>query len=81
MAGGGSAVSTSATHIGEVAAGPAVGGIEDDRRCVEQAEIAVQPGDRRLDDAGGPAVAAVRPVRSDRNRIEVRCFVQAQAPR
>ena len=57
--------------IGEVAAGAAVGGVEDDWRGIEQAEVLVQPRDRRFDHLRRSAVASVRPVRADRDGVEV----------
>lgn len=57
--------------VGEVAPGIAMRGVEDDLRGVKQSELLVQPGDRRLDDARGAPVAAVRSVRADRDGVEV----------
>ena len=58
-------------RIGEIAPGAAVRGVEHDRRGIEQAEVAVEPRDRRLDHAGRPAMASVRPVRADRDGVEL----------
>jgi uracil-DNA glycosylase family 4 len=57
--------------IGEVPAGATVGCIQDDRRRVEQAEVLIEPGDRGFDDALRTAVAAVWPVRSDCDGVEL----------
>ena len=57
--------------IGEVSPGSSVSRIEHDRRGVEQAEVLIEPGDRRLDYAGRAAEAAVRAIGSDRDRVEV----------
>ena len=57
--------------IGEIAAGSAVGRVEDDRGSIEQPEILVEPGNRGLDHPGGTAVPAVRAVRPDRNGVEI----------
>ena len=59
--------------IGEIAARTAVRGIEDDRRGVEQPKLLVKPGDRRFDHMRRTAMAAVRPVRPDRDGVGVRC--------
>ena len=45
--------------------------IQDDRRRVEQAEIRIETRDRSFNDARGPAMTAVGPVRSDRDRVKV----------
>src|SRR6185312_1761926 len=57
--------------IGEVPAGPSMGGIEDDRRGIEEAEFLIEASDRCFDDAGGSAVPAMWPVRPDRDRVEI----------
>ena len=67
--------------IGEIAAGAAMRRVEDDRRGVEQAEVFVQLGDRGLDHAGRAPVAAVGPVGSDRDGVEVRAFGQSTSVR
>jgi len=59
--------------IGEIAAGPAVGWVEDDRGRVEQPKILIQPRNRSFDDARRSAVAAMRAVRTDRDCVELRC--------
>src|SRR4051794_10852532 len=68
-------------RVGEIAAGSAVRRIEHDRRGIEQAEVLVEPGNRRLDDAGWSAKAAVRTVRPDPNGVEVRCVLHRCSPR
>ena len=62
--------------IGELPPGSAMRLVENDGRSVEQAESATQARDRSLDDARGAAEGAVRPVRSDRDCIEVGRLVQ-----
>ena len=57
--------------IGKIAPSATVGGIEDDRRGIEQAKLLIEPGDRRLDHACGPAEPAMRAVRTDGDRVEV----------
>ena len=64
-------------RIGKVAPGAASGAVEDDRGGVEQAELQIQPRDRRRDDAGRRAVAAMRPVGSDRHRVKERRLGQS----
>ena len=59
-------------RIGEVAARWPVRRIEQDWRRGEQAEVALQPCDGGFNDSAGPAEAAVRAVRADRNRVEGR---------
>src|SRR5260221_9664887 len=57
--------------IGEIASGATMRRVEEDGRRIEQFELLVQARNRGFDDARGPAEAAVRPVRSDRDGIEV----------
>ena len=45
--------------IREVPAGASMGGIEDDRRGIEEAEFLIEASDRCFDDAGGSAVPAM----------------------
>jgi uracil-DNA glycosylase len=68
-------------RIGEVASAAAERPIEDDGRRVEQAEVLVEPGDRRLHDLRRPAEAPVRPVRADGDGVEVRRFGQTTTVR
>ena len=58
-------------RIGEVAAGAAVGRVEDNRRGIEQAELPVESCDRGFDHAGGSAKATVGAIGADRDRVEV----------
>lgn len=67
--------------IREVTARAAVCLVQEDRRSIEQAEVVIQPRNCGLDDSRGAAEAAVGAIRADRDRIEVRCLVQARAPR
>ena len=57
--------------IGELAAGPADGGVEDDWRGIEQAELSVEPGDGGFDYARRAPVTAVRAVGADGDGIEL----------
>lgn len=57
-------------RVREVAAGSAARRIEDDRRGIEEVEFFVQPNDRGLDHGPWKAVAAVRPVGADRDRVK-----------
>jgi len=57
--------------IREVAPGAAMRGVEQDRRGIEQAEVAVEPGDRRFDHLRRAAEPPVRAVRANGNGIEV----------
>jgi hypothetical protein len=57
--------------IGKIAAGAAVGRVENDRGRVEQAELLVQSGNRRLDDLLRPTEAPMRTIRANCDRIEV----------
>jgi hypothetical protein len=57
--------------VGEVASGAALGRVEQDWRGVEQTEALVELPDRRLNDAGRAAVAAVRAVGTDGDGVEV----------
>jgi hypothetical protein len=57
--------------VGEVATGAAVGGVEDDRRSIEQPEFLIEPSDCGLDHASRAAVAAVWTVGADRDGVEV----------
>src|SRR6185369_9084050 len=67
--------------VREIATGSAVGRVEDDGRGIEQPEILIEPGDRGLDHAGGAAVPAMRPVRPDRDGVEMRCARHGGRPR
>src|SRR6185369_11426013 len=67
--------------VREIAAGSAVGRVEDDRRGIEQPEILVEPGDRGLDHGGGAAMPAVRAVRPNRDGVEMRCARHGGRPR
>jgi len=70
--GGGLGIAFDQRHgIGEISAGATVGGVEHDRRRIEQAEVLVQPGDRGLDHAGGAAVTAVGTIGAECDGIEV----------
>ena len=57
--------------IGEIATGPAMRGVEYDRRSVEQAEILIEARDRGLDHASRAAEAPVRPVGAECDGVEV----------
>jgi hypothetical protein len=57
--------------IGKLTAGSAVRRIENDRGSIEQAEFAVQPGNRGLDDLLRPTEAPMRTIRANCDRIEV----------
>ncbi len=57
--------------IGEVAAGTADRGVEHDGRGIEQAEFLIEPRDRCFDNLRRPTIAPMRPVRPDRDGIEV----------
>jgi|KBSMisStandDraft_5_1062788.scaffolds.fasta_scaffold887816_1 hypothetical protein len=59
--------------IGEIAAGPSVSLVQDNRGCIEQPKILIQPRNRSFDDARRSAVAAMRAVRTDRDCVELRC--------
>jgi len=67
--------------IGEIAAGATMRWIEDDRRGVEQAECFIEPRNGGFDNTRGPAELPVRPVRSDGDRVEVRCMPYSGSPR
>ena len=67
--------------IGEVATGAADGGVEDDRRGIEQAEFLVEPRNGCFDDLLRPSEAAVGSVRPNRNGVEVRCASHDGSPR
>ena len=60
-------------RVGEIAASASISGIDQDRRCVEQAEPLVELRNGCLDDLRRPAIAAVRLVRADGDGIELRC--------
>ena len=49
-------------RVGEVAAGSALGAVEDDRRGVEQAEVAIEPRDCRFHHLRRAAVPAMRAI-------------------
>ena len=67
--------------IGKIASGSAVRRIEDDRRCVEQPELLIKTRNSGFDDASWTSKAAVRPVRSDCDGVEVRCMRHDGSPR
>jgi len=58
-------------RISEIAASASMGGIEDDRRDIEEPEFLIKASDRCFDDAGGFAVPAMWPVRPDRDGVEI----------
>jgi hypothetical protein len=55
--------------VGEVPAGAAARGIEDDRGSVENVEILIKPRYRSFDYGRRTPVASVRPVGPDRDRV------------
>ena len=61
-------------RIGKIAAGATMGCVEHDRRSIEQAELLVEPSDRRLDDAAWAAVPAMRAVGADGDCVKVASF-------
>jgi hypothetical protein len=65
-------------RVGEIAACAAFCPVDDDRRGVEQPEFLIELGDRRFEDAGRAPMPPVWPVRSDRDRVKVVRFFQAQ---
>ncbi len=60
--------------IGEIATRAALGGVEQDRRGIVQAEFPIQPRDCCPDHLRGPAVVAVRSIGPERDGVEVRCI-------
>lgn len=68
-------------RIGEIAACATERRIEDDRRSIEQSKLLVEPRNRRLDDTCWASEVSVRPVRSDRDCVEVRCMRHGGSPR
>lgn len=68
-------------RVGEISTGTAVGRIEDDRRGVKQAELLVEPRDSCFDYPRRTAEAAVRPVRSNCDCVQVRCMPHGGSPR
>src|SRR3954447_14348391 len=58
--------------IGEIASGASMRGIENDGRGVEQSELFIEPGNGGFHDPGRTPEAAVRTVRSNRDRVELR---------
>ena len=60
----------------EIASGRPVRSVQHDRRCVEKPELRIQPRNRRLDHLRRPAMAAVRPVRPDRDGVEMATSLQ-----
>ena len=57
--------------IGEIAPCATMRRVEDDRRGIEQAEIPVEPGNRRADHSAGASVATVRAVGAERDGVKV----------
>src|SRR3569623_735490 len=68
-------------RIGEIAAGASVRGVENDRRGIEQIKLPLQLRDCCFNDLPRAAVPPVRPVRSNRHGIEVRCACHGCSPR
>ena len=67
--------------IGEVAAGGAMGVVEQDRRRVEQRKVAFEPLDRRRDDLRRAAMAAMAAVGADGDGVEVSWLRARRGPR
>ncbi len=67
--------------IGEVAAGEAMGVIEQDRRRVEQRKFALEPVDRGRNYLGRAAITAMSPVGPDGDGVEVICLRHRGGPR
>src|SRR3954447_13585388 len=67
--------------IGKIATRAADSGVEDDGRRVKQGEFFIEPCDCSFDDLGWPSVLAVGPIRSNRDRVEVRCISHRCSPR
>lgn len=57
--------------IGEIAARTTDCLVEDDRRCVEQVEVCIEPGNRSFDNAGRPAMTDVTAIGAEGNGVEV----------
>ena len=66
--------------VGEVAAGAAMSGVEQDRGGVEQPEFLIETRDCSFYDTRRPAVAPVRPVRANGDGIELRCVRHGPSP-
>ena len=56
-----------------IAACTAEGAMQNDRRRIEQSEVLIEPGDSGLNHTRRPAETPMRPVRADRDRVELRC--------
>ena len=59
--------------VGEVTSCPAVCRVKKDWGCVEQAELFIEPGNGCLNHACWTAMPPMRPVRPDRDSVELRC--------